>query len=81
MKTDTTPNDNARPDDVNFLPVSIEKMRNDTAAVGDYMAQLGASQYADFRNRRLYIQYDIASQVPFWVLAAAVIILIISLLS
>ncbi|KAK3827777.1 MAG: hypothetical protein J3Q66DRAFT_321073 [Benniella sp.] len=66
--------------------VSIEKMRNDTLAVADYMAQLGSSLHADFHNMKLYVQYDIAKinsgfEVPFWVLVVAGILLVVSLLS
>jgi hypothetical protein len=66
--------------------VSIEKMRNDTLAVADYMARLGSSLYANFLGMKLYVQYDIAKiksglEVPFWVLIVAGILLVVSLLS
>ncbi|KAK3827778.1 MAG: hypothetical protein J3Q66DRAFT_394109 [Benniella sp.] len=71
---------------VKLSPVSIEKMRNDTAAVADYMARLGTHLFASFEKSTLYLQYDITEvisglEVTFWVLAAAVIILIASFLS
>jgi hypothetical protein len=65
-------------------PISIEKMRNDTTAVTQYMAELGYNYYADFDSGKLYIQYRISNlnlglEVPIWVLVVATIILLISL--
>ncbi|KAK3824911.1 MAG: hypothetical protein J3Q66DRAFT_326350 [Benniella sp.] len=61
--------------------VSIEKMKNDTTTVVDYMTKLGYNFHADFDNATLYIQYDVARvksglEVPLWVLVVSGIILI-----
>ncbi|KAF9362859.1 hypothetical protein BGX34_005369 [Mortierella sp. NVP85] len=63
-------------------PISIEKLRNDTVAVVEYMAQLGSNYYADFDTGKLYIQYDVADlklglEMPLWVLVVAGIILLV----
>ncbi|KAF9362858.1 hypothetical protein BGX34_005368 [Mortierella sp. NVP85] len=65
--------------------VSIEKMKNDTTTVTDYMRKLGYNFHADFDNATLYIQYDVARvksglEVPLWVLVVSGIILITGVL-
>ncbi|KAK3824910.1 MAG: hypothetical protein J3Q66DRAFT_436091 [Benniella sp.] len=70
--------------DGTFDPVSPEKMRNDTADMTKYMAELGYNFYADFKGRTLYIQYEVAKlrlglEVPFWVIVVAGTILLIGL--
>ncbi|KAK3821130.1 MAG: hypothetical protein J3Q66DRAFT_398199 [Benniella sp.] len=69
------------------VPASTEKMRSDTVAVADYMAQLGYNYYAEitWALDRVHIQYDVKDlilglEIPFWVLVIAGIILIVSLL-
>ncbi|KAF9345412.1 hypothetical protein BGX34_004787, partial [Mortierella sp. NVP85] len=72
-----------------LFPISVEKMRNDTDGVADYMAQLGYNYYAEFgrfgsQQGRVFIEYDISVlefgfEVPLWVLVASGIILVISL--
>jgi hypothetical protein len=69
------------------VPASIEKMKKDTAAVADYMAQLGYNYYAKFDSYggKLYMQYKVEDpmpglEVPFWVLIVAGIILILGCL-
>ncbi|KAF9354879.1 hypothetical protein BGX34_010771 [Mortierella sp. NVP85] len=67
------------------IPASIEKMRNDTADVVDYMAKLGYNYYAHFVefNGSLYIEYNVEDikpglEIPFRVLIVAGIIVILS---
>jgi len=63
-------------------PISTEKLRNDTMAVVEYMAQLGSNYYADFDTGKLYILYNVADlksglEMPLWVLVVAGIILLV----
>ncbi|KAF9097652.1 hypothetical protein BGX27_000922 [Mortierella sp. AM989] len=69
----------------NGYPVSLAKIRSDTAAVADYMARLGSNFYADFRNGKLYIQYDVSEiklglEAPLWVLILTAALAVVGLL-
>jgi hypothetical protein len=64
-------------------PISLAKLRNDTAAVADYMARLGTNVYADYWEEKFYGEYEVVDvhaglEVPFWVLVVSGIILIVS---
>ena len=65
--------------------ISIEKMKNDTMSVTEYMAQLGTNHVADFSAGKLHIQYEVkvvklGLEVPLWVLSLTGIIAVASLL-
>ncbi|KAK3818451.1 MAG: hypothetical protein J3Q66DRAFT_429580 [Benniella sp.] len=70
--------------DNTVAPISTKKMRDDTVAVADYMAQVGSSFIADFfGEKKVYILYDKAEieaglEIPLWVLIAAGIIMLVS---
>jgi len=64
-------------------PISLAKLRNDTAAVSHYMARLGTNVHVNYAEGRFYGEYkvvDIQSglEIPLWVLAVSGFILIIS---
>ncbi|KAK3818403.1 MAG: hypothetical protein J3Q66DRAFT_439500 [Benniella sp.] len=70
-------------EDNTLAPISTKKMRNDTVAVADYMAQIGSSFFANFYEKKVYILYDKAEietglEIPLWVLIAAGIIMLVS---
>ncbi|KAK3817374.1 MAG: hypothetical protein J3Q66DRAFT_440135 [Benniella sp.] len=64
-------------------PISLAKLRNDTAAVSDYMARLGTNVYVDYEEEKFYAEYKVVDiqfglEVPFWVLVFSGFILIVS---
>jgi hypothetical protein len=66
-------------------PISLEKKREDTAAVTDYVARLGNNVYTDYKEGKFFAEYDVKDiesglEVPFWVLVFSGIILIFSLI-
>ncbi|KAK3818476.1 MAG: hypothetical protein J3Q66DRAFT_337723 [Benniella sp.] len=66
------------------VPISTMKLRDDTVVVADYMARIGSTFFADFRENKVYILYDKAEieaglEIPLWVLIAAGIIMLVSL--
>ncbi|KAF9345385.1 hypothetical protein BGX34_004807 [Mortierella sp. NVP85] len=69
--------------DGSHAPISLAKLRNDTAAVSDYMARLGTNVYVDYYEDRFYAEYEVKDirsglEVPLWVLAVSGIILMAS---
>jgi hypothetical protein len=66
-------------------PISLEKLRNDTAAASHYMARLGTNLYVDYYEAKFYAEYEVVEirsglEVPLWVLVVSGIILIVSLI-
>ncbi|KAK3817373.1 MAG: hypothetical protein J3Q66DRAFT_369220 [Benniella sp.] len=64
-------------------PISLAKLRSDTAAVSDYMARLGTNLYVDYEEEKFYAEYDVVDvqsglEVPLWVLVVSGFILIVS---
>jgi len=67
----------------NHTPISLAKLRNDTAAVSDYMARLGTNLDVNYSEGKFYAQYDVKDiqsglEVPLWVLVVSGFILIVS---
>ncbi|KAK3817377.1 MAG: hypothetical protein J3Q66DRAFT_339628 [Benniella sp.] len=67
----------------NHARISLAKLRNDTAAVSDYMARLGTNVYVDYYEDKFYAEYEVKDiqaglEVPLWLLVVSGIILIAS---
>jgi hypothetical protein len=67
-----------------MTPISLEKMKNDTATVVEYMGLLGFNFYAEHRLGILHISHKVyyvqaGIDVPFWVLVVVGVLTAISL--
>ncbi|KAF9361808.1 hypothetical protein BGX34_006908 [Mortierella sp. NVP85] len=67
----------------NHAPVSLAKLRNDTAAVSDYMARLGTNSDVDYYEGKFFAEYDVKNiesglEIPLWVLIVSRFILMAS---
>ncbi|KAF9361809.1 hypothetical protein BGX34_006909 [Mortierella sp. NVP85] len=81
MVLDHVPTTNGK----NHAPISLSKLRNDTAAVSDYMARLGTNAHMNYTEGKFYGQYDMYDvqsglEIPLWVLIVSGFILIVSLI-